>query len=191
MRIVINKSALQAMDILAGKKDVRYYLNGVRLEGSLDHLRMIATDGHILGIYQQEWTEDNRIVEPFALTIPSEIIAKADKKMPNVLSCEDGKWQLDNVLFNPIDGNYPDYNRVLPRTEITNEVAQFNPDFIVRFQKAGKLLAKNAVPTIGHNGSSSSLVDIGLPNFIGVMMPIRTEKPLSKIPLAFLNRVSV
>jgi hypothetical protein len=53
------------------------------------------------------------------------------------------------------------------------------------------LLANNAVPTIAHNGSGSALVDIGLPNFVGVMMPMRTEKPLEKTPLAFLNSVVV
>ena len=192
MRIILNKNVLQAMSILASKNDVRYYLNGVHVEANEKHLRFVATDGHILGIYQQEWTPDNMLEgEAFSITIPSEVINKADKKLPNVLVCEEGKWQLDNLLFTPIDGKYPDYNRVLPRTEITNEVAQFNPHFIVRFQKVGKLLAKNAVPTVGHNGGSSALVDIGLPNFVGVMMPIRTEKPLSKVPLAFLDNVSV
>lgn len=191
MRIVLNKGVLLAMSILASKKDIRYYLNGVYLEATEKHLRFVATDGHILGIYQQEWTEDNSITEPFSVIIPNEVIAKADKAYNNVLICDDGKWQLDNLLFTPIEGKFPDYNRVLPRTNMTNEAAQFNPDFIVRFQKVGKALAKNAVPVIAHNGSGSSLVDIGLPYFLGVMMPIRTEKPLANTPLVFLDNISV
>ena len=192
MRIILNKNVLQAMSILASKNDIRYYLNGVHLEATEKHLRFVATDGHILGIYQQEWTPDNSLEgEAFSITIPHEAIAKADKKLANVLVCEEGKWQLDNLIFTPVEGKYPDYNRVLPRADISNEVAQFNPDFIARFQKVGKALAKNAVPVIAHNGTSSSLVDIGLPYFIGVMMPIRTEKPLTKTPLVFLDNVSV
>lgn len=192
MRIILNTNVLQAMSILASKNDVRYYLNGVHIEATEKHLRFVATDGHILGIYQQEWTPDNLLDgEAFSITIPSEVISKANKKLPNVLVCEEGKWQLDNLLFTPIDAKYPDYQRVLPRADISNEVAQFNPDFIARFQKVGKALAKNAVPVIAHNGTNSSLVDIGLPYFIGVMMPIRTEKPLTKTPLVFLDNVSV
>jgi hypothetical protein len=74
---------------------------------------------------------------------------------------------------------------------MTNEVAQFNPDLIARFQKVGKLLVKNAIPTIAHNGGSSALVDIGLPQFVGVMMPLRTQNTLSKVPTIFFDRATV
>lgn len=188
MKVLITKNVLQAMSILASKKDVRYYLNGVYVIGTLDKVRFVATDGHILGLYQNE---DYLPDENFDLIIPNEVIAKLEKNKDHVLSCEEGKWQIDNMIFTPIDGKFPDYQRVLPRGDISNEVAQFNPDFIARFQKVGKLLVKNAVPTIGHNGGSSALVDIGHMNFIGVMMPIRTEKPLPKVPLVFLDNVSV
>jgi len=188
MKVLITKNVLQAMSILASKKDVRYYLNGVYVIGTLDKVRFVATDGHILGLYQNE---DYLPDESFDLIIPNEVIAKLEKNKDHVLSCEEGKWQIDNMIFTPIDGKFPDYQRVLPRTNMTNEVAQFNPDFIARFQKVGKLLANNAVPTIAHNGVGSALVDIGLPNFVGVMMPMRTEKPLEKTPLVFLNSVSV
>jgi DNA polymerase-3 subunit beta len=188
MRIIIKKNVLQAMSILASKKDVRYYLNGVYVMGTPKKVRYVATDGHILGLYQ---SNDYLPEENFDLIIPNEVIAKLEKNKDHELSFIEGKWQIDNMIFTPVDGKFPDYQRVLPRGDVSNEVAQFNPDFIVRFQKVGKLLVKNAVPTIAHNGSSSSLVDIGLSDFIGVMMPIRTEKPLAKTPLAFLDNVIV
>lgn len=188
MRALLPKNVLQAMSILASKKDVRYYLNGVYVIGTADKVRFVATDGHILGLYLNE---DLLPDENFDLIIPNEIIAKLEKNKEHELSFVEGKWQIDNLIFTPIDGKFPDYQRVLPRTEMTNEVAQFNPDFIARFQKVGKMLVKNAVPTIAHNGTGSALVDIGLPNFVGVMMPIRTEKPLAKTPLVFLDNVSV
>ena len=187
--ILIPVNVLKAMSILASKKDVRYYLNGVLVEANDQHTRLVATDGHILGVYQSPETAHND--EAFSIIIPNEIIAKLDKKDNFLSNDEKGNWSIDGISFVPVDGKFPDYQRVLPRAEMTNEVAQFNPDFIVRFQKVGKLLAKNAVPTIAHNGIGSALVDIGLPNFVGVMMPMRTEKPLEKTPLVFLNSVSV
>jgi DNA polymerase-3 subunit beta len=190
MRIVIKKNVLQAMSILASKKDVRYYLNGVCVIATENHVRYVATDGHILGLYQQDYAEGEEKALG-SLIIPNETIAKLIKDADIILDQINGQWVVGAQLFTPIDGKFPDYQRVLPRGEISNEVAQFNPDFITRFQKVGKLLAKNAVPTIAHNGGASALVDIGLPNFVGVMMPIRTEKPLAKTPLAFLDNVSV
>jgi DNA polymerase-3 subunit beta len=186
---LIPVNVLKAMSLLASKKDVRYYLNGVLVESNSQHTRIVATDGHILGVYQTTETAHND--EAFSIIIPNEIIAKLDKKDNFLSTNEQDNWVIDGIAFTPVDGKFPDYNRVLPRTDMTNEVAQFNPDFIARFQKVGKLLANNAVPTIAHNGIGSALVDIGLPNFVGVMMPIRTEKPLSKTPLVFLNSVSV
>lgn len=190
MRIVIQKNVLQAMSNLSGKKDVRYYLNGVCVIANDQMVRYVATDGHIMGIYQHERNaeHDNGLG---SLIVPNEVIAKLEKNVDLILEQINGQWVVGSQLFTPIDGKFPDYQRVLPRGEVSNEVAQFNPDFIVRFQKVGKLLVKNAVPTIGHNGSGSALVDIGHMNFIGVMMPIRTEKPLPKVPLAFLDNVSV
>ena len=187
--ILIPVNVLKAMSLLASKKDVRYYLNGVCVESNSQHTRIVATDGHILGVYQT--TETAHDDKAFSIIIPNEIIAKLDKKDNFLSTNEHDNWVIDGIAFTPIDGKFPDYQRVLPRGEMTNEVAQFNPDFITRFQKVGKLLANNAVPTIAHNGTGSALVDIGLPNFVGVMMPMRTEKPLAKTPLVFLDNVSV
>lgn len=188
MRTLIPKNVLQALSNLASKKDIRYYLMGIYVIGTLDKVRFVATDGHIMGLYQNE---DYLPDEVFNVIIPNDVIAKLEKNRDHELSCVDGKWQIDNMLFTPIDAKFPDYQRVLPRTELSGEVAQFNPDFIVRFAKAGKALlgSKVSIPVISHNGTSSALVDIGHANFIGIMMPIKTEAVLKKVPLVFLDGV--
>ena len=186
---LIPVNVLKAMSLLASKKDVRYYLNGVYVESNSQHTRIVATDGHILGLYQTPETAHSD--EAFSIIIPSEIIAKLDKKDNFLSTNEHDNWVIDGIAFTPIDGKFPDYQRVLPRGEMTNEVAQFNPDFITRFQKVGKLLGQKIAPTISHNGGSSALVDIGLSQFVGVMMPLRTESVMSKIPTIFLDNVSV
>jgi DNA polymerase-3 subunit beta len=187
--ILIPENVLKAMSLLASKKDVRYYLNGVLVESNSQHTRIVATDGHILGIYQTSETAHDD--EAFSIIIPNEIIAKLDKKKNFLSTTENGNWSIDGILFNPIDGKFPDYSRVLPKGEMTKEVAQFNPDFITRFQKVGKLLGQKIAPTISHNGGSSALVDIGLPQFVGVMMPLRTENVMSKVPAIFFDSVTV
>lgn len=177
--ILIPKNSLKAMSLLASKQDIRYYLNGVLVESNSEHTRLVATDGHLLGVFQTSETAHND--EAFSIIIPNEIIAKLDKK-DNFLCCEDGKWNIDGISFAPVDGKFPDYMRVLPVKPASGETAQFNHEFITRFAKCSKLLNGTKYPVIAHNGSSSALVDLGLDRFIGVVMPMRNEVKIKETP---------
>jgi DNA polymerase-3 subunit beta len=77
-----------------------------------------------------------------------------------------------SVNFTAVDGKYPDYVRVIP-DKVTGETAQFNPDYVADFKKAYKLLNAKTFH-IHHNGHGGAVVDFGLANFLGVMMPLRT-----------------
>ena len=184
--IEIKSGVLNAMLNLSGKKDIRYYLNGVMIEAHENRLRLVATDGHVMGIYQDE-IESN---DSFRIVIPNDIISKLDKKQTNVLSRDGDQWRIDNISFAPIDGQYPDYMRVLPREPLTKEMAQFNPDFITRFHKVAKGFGfKAGLLGITHNGQNAALVDIGMPlNFVGIMMPMRSEMGMASVP-AWLNHL--
>lgn len=184
--IEIKSGALNAMLNLSGKKDIRYYLNGVLIQVHENRLRLVATDGHVMGIYQDEIASD----DSFQIVIPNEIISKLDKKQTNVLSRDGDQWRIDNISFAPIDGQYPDYMRVLPREPLTKEIAQFNPDFIVRFHKVAKGFGfKAGLLGITHNGQNAALVDIGMPlNFVGIMMPLRSDMGMTSVP-AWLNHL--
>lgn len=180
----IQENVLLAMTNLAGKKDIRYYLNGVHVDITSDYIRIVATDGHLLGIFQQ--TQQTK-GDPVKVIIPTEVIAKLDKnKGHHILMLNDShNWSIGGIAFVPLDGTYPDYMRVLPKGEMSNEVAQFNPDFLARFAKVAKLIggSKNPTITVAHNGNSPAWVDIGMPMcFIGVMMPLRSETILKTIP---------
>jgi hypothetical protein len=67
---------------------------------------------------------------------------------------------------------------------VSNEVAQFNPEFMDRFVKVGKALGmKKPMPVIAHNGQKTAIVCIGKPlNFVGLMMPYRAEEPMKTVP---------
>jgi DNA polymerase-3 subunit beta len=172
-------NALKAMSVLASKQDIRYYLNGVLVQSNNHYTRMVATDGHLLGIYQINETAHDG--ESFSIIVPNEIIAKLDKR-DNFLSCENGKWSIDGMGFSPVDGTFPDYMRVLPTKPATGEAAQFNPELITRFVKCSKLLNGTKHPVIAHNGGSSALVDLGLDRFIGVVMPMRNNVVINQTP---------
>ena len=184
--IEIKSGVLNAMLNLSGKKDIRYYLNGVMIEAHENRLRLVATDGHVMGIYQDE-IESN---DSFRIVIPNDIISKLDKKQTNVLSRDGDQWRIDNISFAPIDGQYPDYMRVLPKEPANKEMAQFNPDFITRFSKVAKGFGfKAGLLGITHNGQNAALVDIGMPlNFVGIMMPMRSEMGMASVP-AWLNHL--
>ncbi len=182
--IRIYEDVLQGMTILASKKDIRYYLNGVLVDVSPTWVRLVATDGHLLGLFQQHEGVDG---EPVQIIIPNEVIAKLNKKAGDHWLRQDaeGKWSIDNIGFVPLDGKFPDYMRVIPKEELSNQVAQFNPEFIGRFAKVAKTVARVKIPIvqITHNGQSSALVDIGIPDrFIGVVMPLRLEGGFKKAP---------
>ena len=55
----IKQSTLDAMLLIAGKKDIRYYLNGVYVEFDTTTTRAVGCDGHKLGIFQNA-APDNR-----------------------------------------------------------------------------------------------------------------------------------
>lgn len=178
--ILLPKNSLKAMALLASKQDIRYYLNGVLVESNSQHTRLVATDGHLLGVLQvSETAHDDKA---FSIIIPAEIIAKLDK-VDNFLSTnEHGNWVIDGINFTPIDGKFPDYMRVLPTKPATGEASQFNPELINRFAKCSKLLNGSKFPVIAHNGGLSALVDLGLERFIGVVMPMRNEVKIKQTP---------
>jgi len=182
--IYFDGAVLTAMAHLAAKKDIRHYLNGVLLEVNNDYIRCVATDGHIIGVYQQNNNGGDQ-GEPFSVIVPPDVIAKLDKKkLQHTLTKTDDNYVIDNIGFKGIDGKFPDYERVFNLEPVSNEVAQFNPEFMDRFVKVGKALGmKKPMPVIAHNGQKTAIVCIGKPlNFVGLMMPYRAEEPIKTVP---------
>lgn len=178
--ILLPMNSLKGMSLLASKQDIRYYLNGVLIESNKSYTRMIATDGHLLGIYQISETAHKD--EEFSIIIPNEIIAKLDKKDNFLSTNEHGNWSIDGIAFTPVDGKFPDYMRVMPTKPATGEAAQFNHELITRFAKCSRLLNGTKNPVIAHNGGSSALVDLGLDRFVGVVMPMRNIVVINQTP---------
>lgn len=101
--MLINTKILKAVLLAAGKKDTRYYLNGVHVNAR----HIVATDGHRMHAYVhgQEWAHG-------AVTIPREAIEAALRV--RTVDVEITPTQVGVVVYKPLDGRFPDYMRVIP-----------------------------------------------------------------------------
>jgi DNA polymerase III subunit beta len=182
-QFTISINALKGLDLLAGKSDIRYYLNGVNVEFSESCTRLVATNGHILGI--ENLTQNLVNTGAGSLIIPSDIIKALKPVSKNadivqVKQIDAGHWEIDNygvkTTFAGIEGKFPDYARVVSGAKTSGQAAQYNPDYLATFLKAAKLLTGAKTPQIEimQNGQSSALINIvGLASFIGVIMPTK------------------
>lgn len=188
MQFTIKLSQLKALVELASKQDIRYYLNGVRVEFNYENIRLAATDGHKLGILNIK--ADNQGLG--ALTIPRSFIdqlPKTSKKYdPDLIfsqSENDTFWhcEYDNIktTFSPIEGSYPDIARVCYGVKTSGKPGQFNDLYIAQFKKCGLILTNlskdHFFPIIHHNGNESAIVELPTlkDQFIGVLMPLRED----------------
>lgn len=100
MQILTNH--LKAVLLAAGKKDVRYYLNGVHV--NKHHL--VGTDGHRMHVvcHGGDWPHD-------PVTIPRDACELAIKGKTTTL--EITPTAIGPISYKPVDGLYPDYKRVM------------------------------------------------------------------------------
>jgi len=184
-QFTINQNALDALLLIAGKKDIRHYLNGVYIEFDATTTRVIGCDGHKLGIYQVA-SENNSGAG--SLIIPRETIEKLPKKI-GVLTfnqADGNRWRITAgnfvVVFEACDAKYPDFRRVVHglQTAGTSGVAAgFNLNYLNAFEKCGNILAGSKLRVgnrlrLHHNGDGAALVLLNcVDGFAGVVMPLR------------------
>ena len=182
-QFTISINALKGLDLLAAKGDIRYYLNGVNVEFNETTTRLVATNGHILGI--ENLTQNLVNTGAGSLIIPSDIIkalkpVNKNADIVQIKQIDAGYWEIDNygtkITFCAIEGKFPDYARVVSGAKTTGQAAQYNADYLATFLKSAKLLtgAKSPDIEIMQNGHSAALINItGLASFIGVIMPTK------------------
>jgi DNA polymerase-3 subunit beta len=188
MKINIPYTALQAISLFAAKKDTRYYLNGVLVETTESETRLVASNGHVLGL----WREEQEHEVPESLILPNEAItsvlkaARTKKQKTGIitLNFDGGKVSLSfqDVLLSvdPIDGKFPDYRRLFNEMgALSGEPAQFDPRYLALFAQAdaifgGVSLTENRT-ALHYNGESKALVECqhSEGRFVGIIMPKR------------------
>ena len=186
MQITIKQSTIKAVAHAMAKNDIRYYLNGMLIHTNGHDTRLVAADGHRMNVAIIERT---MLVEaPQQYIIPASLVstickckAPRDNKKPEVtLTFHDGKVAAalpdgTEAVAKLIDGNYPDYDRVIPKT-LSGEAGQYNPEYVLDAYKScadylGVKDHRHALSMNGKNGCAAMACD----GFAALIMPWSAE----------------
>lgn len=106
------------VEFAISNEETRYYLNGIFLLGAADKLTAVATDGHrlakqVVTAADQPWPEFAGII------VPRKTVGVVPKGVVTV-SVGNGKIRFAQgstvILSKLIDGTFPDYERVIPKS---------------------------------------------------------------------------
>jgi DNA polymerase-3 subunit beta len=189
MQVSVNVKYIRSLRHLMAHKDVRYYLRGVSVKMDKRGKFYVATNGHVLGAYFEPWAENEEAVE-LDIIVPGDVVkaAKPSRHLDHgfLQSREDGRFEIntgDTIhTFTPIDGKFPDWSRVIPRT-VSLEPAHFDFDYLANFNACARdgWDSKHGVELF-HNGDSAALVLNGCKQFVGAIMPKRMERSPKESP---------
>ncbi len=126
------KKLLENTTFAMALQDVRYYLNGLLLDISMNKIKAIATDGHRLAFSEIECSTNDQnskaIVPRKGILELARLLEDNDEQVYISISNNHIQIKTKNMSFTSklIDGNYPDYNRVIPSN--SNKEAIINRD---------------------------------------------------------------
>lgn len=149
----------------------RFYLGGAYVHPVDGGFAVVATNGHCL-FYAQT-------LEPcddFAgLIIPTDAIKLALKASGRAfcLELDTERHTLGAVNFQPVDGTFPDYRRVIP-AELSGEPATFAPHVLGACYKALGV-KRDGAPAIRTNGKGAAIIGDPESGVFCVAMPYRTN----------------
>lgn len=117
------KKALDKTMFCMANQDVRYYLNGLLLHISNSKLRLVASDGHRLAIYEdlldQPTGIEARIILPRKGVIElSRLLDNPDAELKIQFSGNNIKIYIDHLIFSAklVDSKYPDFGKVFQQS---------------------------------------------------------------------------
>lgn len=124
------KNLIDRVAFAMAQQDVRFFLNGMLLEAGKRHLRTVATDGHRLAMVTAPVELDS--ADRRAVIVPRKGVQEISRLLEgeedsaririgkSYLSLSIGSFALTTKL---VDGQYPDYEKVIPRTMTRSLVA--------------------------------------------------------------------
>src|SRR5512134_2377211 len=115
------KSLLALVQYAMAQQDIRYYLNGLLMVVDAGELRVVATDGHRLavatkGVAARELGRQEVILPRKTIIELTKLLGDTADPVTIELSASQARFRFDAVLLasKPVDGNFPDYQRVIP-----------------------------------------------------------------------------
>ena len=117
------KNALDKTVFCMANQDVRYYLNGLLLHISNSKLKLVASDGHRLSIYEDDIGEatgfESRIILPRKGVLELTRLLDDDEAELNIqFSNSNIRIYVNNLIFSAklVDAKYPDFSKVFDQT---------------------------------------------------------------------------
>jgi DNA polymerase-3 subunit beta len=109
-------------------QDVRYYLNGLMLNISNNRIKIVASDGHRLSLYEyeidQETGYEEQIIIPRKGIIElNRLLDECDTEVRVQFSSNNIRILIDSIVFSAklIDAKYPDFSKVFHQ-EFFNQI---------------------------------------------------------------------
>ena len=191
--VAFNPKWLKAAAMIAARRDIRYYLNGVLVEVFEHEARLVATDGHKM-IFLRKLVDG---CAPFRFIVPTSVLDllrpvrkhyKIDATFEYDPANACGKMMLKYLdigfQFSPIDGKFPDYAQTLNKAaKPSGERSTINISFLHDFKRATDCafgVDRLYTPQIWHNGDGPAAITFrGRDDFFGIVMPMRDHSPFT------------
>ena len=170
---MIKSNLILGLSKLAATHDVRYYLNSIYYcDGEL-----IATDGNILGILKTDLKLNKNFIIPLDLIKNLKRSTKTQPGYVDIAINDDvvSLTQNGSTYSAPvINTSYPNFKKCIPDSYQAG-TAFFDIALIAKLHAAIKLMYPTIKAVITPNGEKSRGSMIQLPDFTGLIMPIRVE----------------
>ncbi len=184
----------------AATADIRYYLNGLRIEAAKDRpgVYLAATDGHRLSVIYdatgQIHGDDDRGV---ILRLPPEFVTACKKTKGHVFEVEvvasntrvsvtngfggiGGNFERYVMPGHPwVDGKFPDWKAILPQWDKLNPgfANDLNIKYLADYSKLVNSRFLNSVSFWQESQDRAVVVQIPtVPEFVSLLMPLRADK---------------
>lgn len=182
IKLNIETALFKSAVLCASKEEVRYYLKGVCVDPGQNVVNLVATDGHILFTAIHELNFDAGESLPHeSFIIPTETIKRAltGYKGETVEITRAGdSWTFAGVVFQPIDGTYPNWRAVFPTADevshLHNKPANFNLEYLGIMSKISKTLKTSTV--LNQLGERPAVVSFARSDCFALVMPMRETK---------------
>jgi hypothetical protein len=187
------------------KNDIRYYLNAINVRPHKDGGAVIcATNGHALGaIHDRDAICEHEVILRFDVRMQQACASGLGNDRAVVMIgdrlavVENGTAEVYIQAGRPdVEATYPRYESVIPKQDTLQPglVGLYGSPLIALCEKAAAAAAKTrAIKLRGYSGlqfftvngdpNSSAVVRVmGAPDFVGVLMPMRGDDPMSATP---------
>lgn len=145
--IPIKVDSIKAACRVAATKGARHYLIGVQIlvrgDGSV-HVR--ASDGTVAF---DDLMDEKSAYSPVDFIIPldvAKVIGKSKSHIVTITLTDDEQYECAGQIFKPVDGHFPDIDRVMPKRDASfdTQVNHYNAEVLMRCQTAMRIATGQA-----------------------------------------------